>query len=395
MSLNIYGSNNVINVVSPTTSSAPSRVAQNLGRIEQELNLIGSLLQSQLTDGMDALRSNLTQLQPCAPQAPADPYQAAYTSMDPAKAAKTLLANFNAVEGVGVNDKGDGAGDANIGRRELERVADPNSGFPPDVRAAAKWMLDHPTASRSIDQGASKASGDANEYHFSKADLQAFVASTPESSTPAQPSGLGGFGGGLDGGFGGGLGGGLGGLGGGLPSTNLMPFLEGFNAGLEAGAQVYGGMLPEPSLPSLPSLPSFPSFGGPSLGSGSTPSVPSGGGKIDDVYSAAKQVKDYFSFIEGVGMNDSGAGAGDGNIGMSELRRVADPNSGAPEKVRQAAKFLIDHPTALTSLDQAAGADGQRGEVHIGKADVDAFLANAPKQEEPTRATAFLRSIAC
>jgi len=362
MSLNIAGNNNVINVTSPSTSSS-----QTLNRLEQDLGQIANLFAQRLGDGMDSLRPQLANLQPASAQQPADPYQAAYTSMDPTKAAKTLLANFSAVEGVGMNEKGEGAGDSNIGRRELERVADPNSGFPPDVRAAAKWMLDHPTSTRSIDQGASKADGDANEFHLSPQDLQAFVANSPAQSEGSGKAS-------------------------GIDPSELFQLAS---ALLDGSADPMGGMRGSESRQAVPSF-GAPSAGGPSA----LPSAgPATGGKIDNVFDAAKQVQNYFQFIEGVGMNESGAGAGDGNIGMSELKRVADPNSGAPEKVRQAAQFLIDHPTGLTALDQAAGADGQKGEVHIGKADVDAFLANnGPKQAAPESTTAaFLQRsfIAC
>ncbi|WNZ60408.1 hypothetical protein QEG98_31125 [Myxococcus sp. MxC21-1] len=119
---------------------------------------------------------------------PTDRYQAAYQSMDPSKAAQTVLKHFDAIEGVGMNASGKGAGDNNIGTSELKRVADPNSGFPPDVRAAAKWMLDHPIALRSLDQGASKAHGGNNEVHLSKADLQARAGNASDSGAPQRPA---------------------------------------------------------------------------------------------------------------------------------------------------------------------------------------------------------------
>jgi hypothetical protein len=269
---------------------------------------------------------------------PADRFQAAYQSMEPANAAKIVLDNFNAIEGVGVDASGAGAGDSNIGRRELERVADPNSGFPPEVRAAVKWLLDHPTAARSVDQGASKARGDANEYHFSKEDLQAIVANSP-ASAPSAPS---------------------------APST--------------PGVQVATSGGPASSGFETPAAPLVDLCGtGSSSGAGQPqPYIPAP--KPMDIYSAAQTLKDHFKFAEGVGMDAAGRGAGDNNIGLSELKRLAEPNSGAPAELRDAAKFLLDHRTALRSVDQGASKSQSRDEVHISLKDLEAFTASAPKK---------------
>ncbi|AKQ64332.1 hypothetical protein A176_001244 [Myxococcus hansupus] len=285
---------------------------------------------------------------------PTDRYQAAYQSMDPSKAAQTVLKHFDAIEGVGMNASGAGAGDNNIGTSELRRVAEPNSGFPPEVRAAAKWMLDHPIALRSLDQGASKAHGGNNEVHLSKADLQAHAknasdCNAPQRPTfPQRPSPCGpGFGGGS--GFGGGFGG-------------------------------FGGMQGLPN-PHRPNLPPRLDLCGPSFGQG--PQSPFGAGRQGpmDVYKAAQTLKDHFNFAEGVGMNGSGKGAGDNNIGLSELKRVADPKSGAPKELREAAQFLLNHPTALKSVDQGASKSKSGKEVHISLQDLEAFTAKAPQRE--------------
>ncbi len=270
--------------------------------------------------------------------APADHFQAAYQSMEPAKAAQTVLDHFNAIEGVGVDASGAGAGDSNIGRRELERVADPNSGFPPEVRAAVKWLLDHPTAARSLDQGASQARGDANEYHFSKEDLQAIVANSPASApsapvVPRPPEGQ--------------------------TATSGAPASSGFESPAAPLVELcgtgspFGGGQPQPYIPAPRPM---------------------------DIYSAAQTLKDHFKFAEGVGMDASGRGAGDNNIGLSELKRLAEPNSGAPTELRDAAKFLLDHRTALRSVDQGASASRSSDEVHISLKDLEAFTANAPKK---------------
>lgn len=287
--------------------------------------------------------------------------QSALPRMDMASATRIINDNFKAIEAVGVNAKGKGAGDGNIGRRELERVADPNSGFPAEVRAAAKFMLDHPTAARAVDQGASKAKGNPNEYHFSQADLQATLASLPPSSTGgagALPGSVPGFGQPTDP---------LAGLSDALNTLNTLNSLLSSMANL--GADSFGGPTASP-FPLAPSLPSFPGTG--SVG------VPAQ--KPMDVYSAAQVLKDHFKVAEGVGMDAKGRGAGDNNIGMSELRRLADPNSGVPAELQQAAQFLLNHPTALRAVDQGASkARGDANEVHIGLHDLEAITASAPK----------------
>jgi hypothetical protein len=273
------------------------------------------------------------------PQAvPADSFEAAYQSMKPADAAKIVLDNFNAIEGVGVDASGAGAGDSNIGRRELERVADPNSGFPPEVRAAVKWLLDHPTAARSLDQGASKAQGDANEYHFSKEDLQSIVDNSPVSA----------------------------------PSAPSVPSAPGFQPATSGGPGSSGFETPSAPLVDLCGTPATYGAGQPQ------PYIPAP--KSMDIYSAAQTLQDHFKFAEGVGMDESGKGAGDNNIGLSELKRLAEPNSGAPAEVRDAAKFLLDHRTALRSVDQGASKSKSSDEVHISLKDLEAFTASAPKK---------------
>lgn len=113
---------------------------------------------------------------------PTDRYQAAYQSMDPSKAAQTVLKHFDAIEGVGMNASGKGAGDNNIGMSELKRVADPRSGAPKELREAAQFLINHPTALRSVDQGASKSKS-SKEVHISLQDLESFTAKAPRRET--------------------------------------------------------------------------------------------------------------------------------------------------------------------------------------------------------------------
>ncbi|ATB49811.1 hypothetical protein [Corallococcus macrosporus] len=277
---------------------------------------------------------------------PTDRYQAAYQSMDPSKAAQTVLKHFDAVEGVGMNASGKGAGDANIGTSELKRVADPNSGFPPEVRAAAKWMLDHPTALRSLDQGASRAHGGNNEVHLSKADLQAHARNaSPDCGAPQRP---------------------------GFPKPPPL-----FGSGFGGGCGGVGGA-PNPHRPNLP--PRL-DLCGPSSGPRLPPHFGAGRQQPMDVYKAAQTLKDHFNFAEGVGMNASGKGAGDNNIGLSELKRLSEPNSGAPKELREAAQFLLSHPTAMRSVDQGASKSRSSKEVHISLQDLESFTAKAPRRE--------------
>ncbi len=281
---------------------------------------------------------------------PTDRYQAAYQSMDPSKAAQTVLKHFDAIEGVGMNASGAGAGDNNIGTSELKRVADPSSGFPPEVRAAAKWMLDHPIALRSLDQGASKAHGGNNEVHLSKADLQAHAknASGSDCGAPQRPT---------------------------FPQRPPLCG-PGFGGGSGFGGGGFGGLqgLPNPHRPNLPPRLDL-------CGPQSRPPFGASRQEPMDVYKAAQTLKDHFHFAEGVGMNGSGKGAGDNNIGLSELKRVADPKSGAPKELREAAQFLLNHPTALKSVDQGASKSKSSNEVHISLQDLEAFTAKAPQRE--------------
>ncbi|WP_426754145.1 hypothetical protein [Myxococcus sp. Y35] len=275
---------------------------------------------------------------------PSDNFQAAYRSMDPSKAAQTVLKHFDAVEGVGMNASGKGAGDANIGTSELKRVADPNSGFPAEVRAAAKWMLDHPIALRSLDQGASKAHGGKHEVHLSKADLQAHAKNASDCGGPQRPA---------------------------FPQRPPL-FGSGFGGG-------FGG--PCGPNPHRPNLPPRLDLCGPSFGPQFRPSFGADRQGPMDVYKAAQTLKEHFAFAEGVGMNAKGKGAGDNNIGLSELKRVADPKSGAPRELREAAQFLLDHPTALRSVDQGASKSKSSKEVHISLQDLESFTAKAPRRE--------------
>jgi hypothetical protein len=112
-----------------------------------------------------------------------------------------------------------------------------------------------------------------------------------------------------------------------------------------------------------------------------------------DVYGAARTLLAHFKFAEGVGMNGAGKGAGDGNIGLSELKRLAEPNSGAPASLRDAAKFMLEHSTAARSVDQGASQNkpdmlgillgkSNPAEVHISQKDLEAFVASAPPSKE-------------
>jgi hypothetical protein len=329
MSLSISAPSN--SYTTNTTASAARDIASAALDVMQSIT---QLAQTVLQQAQGAP----SQPQPVQQPVPADRFEAAYQSMEPANAAKIVLDNFNAIEGVGVDASGAGAGDSNIGRRELERVADPNSGFPPEVRAAVKWLLDHPTAARSLDQGASQAHGDANEYHFSKEDLQAIVANTPVSapsatSVPRPPE------------F--------------QPATTGVPGSSGFET---------------PAAPLVDLCPTGSTF------AAGEPHPYAPAPKPMDIYSAAQTLKDHFKFAEGVGMDESGRGAGDNNIGLSELKRLAEPNSGAPAELRDAAKFLLDHRTALRSVDQGASQSQSSEEVHINLNDLEAFTASAPKK---------------
>lgn len=311
MSLNISGSNFAPATRSTSTrdiTSAALELVQNVAQLAQSLVKAQGGCLPPSNAPVDCFKPSS-----CVP---ADRFQAAYDSMEPGKAAQTVLDHFNAIEGVGVDASGAGAGDSNIGRRELERVADPNSGFPPEARAAAKWLLDHPISARSIDQGASKAHGDPNEYHFSREDLKALASGTPSATAGAAS-------------------------------------VSRFEKSIQASVDLCGTGRQPNCFPSKKEL---------------------------DVYSAANVLKNHFKFIEGVGMDASGRGAGDENIGLSELKRVAEPNSGAPGEVREAAKFLLDHRTALRSVDQGASKNpgGNSEEVHISRKDLDAFTASAP-----------------
>jgi hypothetical protein len=329
MSLTISAPSN--SCTTNTTASATREIASAALEVMQSIT---QLAQTVLQQAQGAA----SQQQPVPQAVPADRFEAAYQSMEPANAAQIVLDNFNAIEGVGVDASGAGAGDSNIGRRELERVADPNSGFPPEVRAAVKWLLDHPTAARSLDQGASQARGDANEYHFSKEDLQAIVANSPVSAPSA-------------------------------PSVPRTPEVQTATSGVPASSGF--------ELPAAPLL-DLCSTGSPSGAGQPQPYIPAP--RSMDIYSAAQTLKDHFKFAEGVGMDASGRGAGDNNIGLSELKRLAEPNSGAPAELRDAAKFLLDHRTALRSVDQGASKSQSSDEVHVSLKDLEAFTASAPKK---------------
>jgi len=320
---------------------------QNMGLGQRQAAFEGAKLDLSLGD-VAGFQKNMfeaaTGFEPGAsPQATdANTFRSTYRTMDPYKAAATVLKHFDAMEGAGMNDKGQGAGDGNIGRGELERVAAPNSGFPAEARAAAKWLMDHPTAARSLDVAASWPQGNANEVHLNKEDLRTFISKGPARPTEAQP---------------------------GQAAPSRPPDLTGGQHGQPA-------CCPSPVTQQSDLLSGLASG---MAGGGYLSGVPSPRPQVTDVYSAAKVLKDHFHFAEGVGMNDKGQGAGDNNIGLSELRRLAQPGSGAPKEVRDAARFLLQHPTALRSVDQGASkARGDAREVHLSLQDLQAFASKAP-----------------
>ncbi|HLM45096.1 MAG TPA: hypothetical protein VK458_14575, partial [Myxococcaceae bacterium] len=250
-------------------------------------------------------------------------FSSAYRSMDPYKAAATVLKHFDAIEGVGMNDKGQGAGDGNIGRSELERVAAPNSGFPAEARAAAKWLMDHPTAARSVDQGAGPAAGNANEVHLNKSDLRTFVSNGPSGSTPpgvpASPSPVGGRT---------------------TAGDQLQSMLQ--NMGLGQRQAAFEGARLDLSLGDVAGFQKNMFEAATGFEPGASPQATDANTfrstyRTMDPYKAAETVLKHFDAMEGVGMNTQGQGAGDGNIGRSELERVAAPNSGFPAEARAAA----------------------------------------------------------
>jgi len=344
----------------PSVPSSPSPVGgrttagdqlqsmlQNMGLGQRQAAFEGARLDLSLGD-VAGYRKNMfeaaTGFEPGAsPQAAdANAFRSSYRSMDPYKAAETVLKHFDAMEGVGMNSQGQGAGDGNIGRSELERVAAPNSGFPAEARAAARWLMDHPTAARSVDQGAGQAAGDANEVHLNKSDLRTFVSNGPARPTEGQP---------------------------GQATSPRPPDITGGQHGQPA-------CCPSPVTQQADLLSGLASG---LAGGGYLSGVPSPRPQLTDVYSAAKVLKDHFQFAEGVGMNDKGQGAGDNNIGLAELQRLAQPGSGAPKEVRDAARFLLQHPTALRSVDQGASkARGDAREVHVSLQDLQAFASKAP-----------------
>jgi hypothetical protein len=122
------------------------------------------------------------------PAAPTTPPLPGAGPADGFQAAAILHQSYDAIEAVGMTAQGTGAGDANIGLSELKRIADVNSGFPPDVRAAAQFMVDHPTSLRASD---GPTTGDPNEVHLSKDDLAKLAANAKgHGALTAPPPGV-------------------------------------------------------------------------------------------------------------------------------------------------------------------------------------------------------------
>jgi len=91
---------------------------------------------------------------------------------NPQEAASMLLVNFDKIEKLGVDGKGTGSGDGNIGKGELEYAADPNNKQPGNVQLAAQYLLAHWDELLKID---GETNPNATEVHVSKDDVKKFL----------------------------------------------------------------------------------------------------------------------------------------------------------------------------------------------------------------------------
>ncbi|OJH36647.1 hypothetical protein [Cystobacter ferrugineus] len=333
----------------------PAQATQVAAQLAQAINQLGQALTAATQQAGAAMpKDGMMQAQSQAP-VNLSGGAAGAKPMDIYGAAQTLKNHFALAEGVGMDGRGKGAGDGNIGFSELKRLAE-SSGTPPDLKQAAKFLLDNKTMTASLDRN-NGAKGDA---HINMADLNNLLANAPKGGA-AMPQ----------------------------ANSNLMPTMSAGtmsmlgNAGSSFAPQMQAGMsAPMPSAPNGNSLMGI--FNQAAGMSTTTTSAANGnmgitgGGmaaKPMDIYGAAQTLKNHFALAEGVGMDGRGKGAGDGNIGFSELKRLAE-SSGTPPDLKQAAKFLLDNKTMTASLDRNNGA---KGDAHINMADLNNLLANAPK----------------
>ena len=85
-------------------------------------------------------------------------------------AASLMLINYDKIEKLGTDGQGNGAGDGNIGKAELQYAADPANGQSGNVQLTAQYLLAHWDELQKVD-------GDTNpdEVHVSRADVQKFL----------------------------------------------------------------------------------------------------------------------------------------------------------------------------------------------------------------------------
>ncbi|ATB34634.1 hypothetical protein CYFUS_000041 [Cystobacter fuscus] len=306
----------------------PAQATQVAAQLAQAINQLGQALTAATQQTGAALpKDGMMQAQSQAPVNLSG--SAAPGGMDVYKAAAALDKHFAVAEGIGTNGKGKGSGDGNIGLGELKNLANPANGAPPELQQAAQFLLSHPSMAKVIDG----AKGKGGDVHINRADLQKMMAGAPAGSLP------------------------------GPVSNDLAPKMSAAMASL-LGASPTAGNIPT-SAPTTAMSPATAS---------GTFASPTQGAPMD-VYGAAQALKNHFAVAEGIGTNGKGKGSGDGNIGLGELKQLANPASGAPAQLQQAAQFLLAHPAMAKVLD---GAKGKGGDVHINMADLNKLLANAP-----------------
>ncbi|MFY0582517.1 hypothetical protein ACN28S_56955 [Cystobacter fuscus] len=307
----------------PAGGGAGSSQLQNLQNMAQNM-----------AQTMSSAMASLLGSSPIAGSAPMQqPMGAAPAGgMDVYKAAAALDKHFAVAEGIGTNGKGKGSGDGNIGLGELRNLANPKSGAPAELQQAAQFLLAHPAMAKVIDG----AKGKGGEVHISRADLKNMMANAPAGNQ------------------------------GGAPMMANAPI---GNQGAQGGNSLMGIFNQAAGLPTAPPTTAM----SPAMASGSF-SSPVQQAPMD-VYGAAQTLKNHFAVAEGIGTNGKGKGSGDGNIGLGELRNLANPANGAPPQLQQAAQFLLNHPSMAKVID---GAKGKGGEVHINMADLNKIIASAP-----------------
>ncbi|WNG22619.1 hypothetical protein F0U62_00235 [Cystobacter fuscus] len=306
----------------------PAQATQVAAQLAQAINQLGQVLSAATQQTGAALpKDGMMQAQS---QAPVNLSGGAQQPMDVYGAAAALKNHFAVAEGIGMNGKGKGSGDGNIGLSELKNLANPASGAPAQLQQAAQFLLAHPAMAKVIDG----AKGKGGDVHINMADLNKILSSAPGGSG-AMPA----------------------------ASNNLAPMMSSAMASLLGSSPVGGGSLSAPPTTAMSPAMASGSFAAP------TQQAPM------DVYGAAAALKNHFAVAEGIGMNGKGKGSGDGNIGLSELKNLANPASGAPAQLQQAAQFLLAHPAMAKVID---GAKGKGGDVHINMADLNKILSSAP-----------------